>query len=249
MSQPHRNMLRPALLATFALLAVTIFAADVAAQTRSLQSGPVVRRQLLFRSDRMELAPSIGTAVAPTYQRTLFLSVAARYHLTNAFSLGVNANLGGLNLNTSVARHAEDIARDMDPRDRPEIEYATPLLLTDFHLSVVPLHGKVNMLGNILHWDMFLTAGVGGALVQSDADDLSGFEFGPAIGVGLRTFVQDKLAVTLLFQDYLYSSADAQRSCCGTNPVPDPVEQRFRNHIIGSIGVSIFFPSEVRVSR
>lgn len=92
----------------FAFLAFTVLAADVAAQSRSLQSGPVVRRQLLYRSDRLELAPSIGTTIAPVYQRTLFLSVAARYHLTNAFSLGVNANLGGLNLNTSIARNYDE---------------------------------------------------------------------------------------------------------------------------------------------
>lgn len=233
-----------------AALAVLVFSADVAAQSRSFQSGPVVRRQLLYRSDRMELAPMIGSGIAPVYQRTLFLSVAARYHLTNSFSLGVNANLGALSLDTSVARNYEEIRDEIPGARRPELEYATPLLMTDFHLSYVPLHGKVNLLGShILHWDMYLTAGVGGALISSDADDLSGFEFGPAIGVGIRTFVQDRMAVNILFQDYLYSSADAQEFCCGAGAEPVPVEERFRNHVVGSIGVSFFFPSEVRVSR
>ncbi len=233
----------------FAFLALTVFAADVAAQSRSLQSGPVVRRQLLYRSDRLELAPSIGTSIAPVYQRTLFLSVAARYHLTNAFALGVNANLGGVNLNTSIARNYDEISGEIAGSERPSLEYATPLLMADFHLSLVPIHGKLNMLGHILHWDMYLTAGVGGVVVTSDSDDLAGFEFAPAIGVGLRTFIMDKLAINVLFQDYLYSSADAQQFCCGARPEPGPVEERFRNHIVGSVGVSIFFPSDVRVSR
>lgn len=233
-----------------AALILTVFTADVVAQSRSFQSGPVVRRQLLFRSDRVEVSPTLGSAIAPVYQRTIFLSVAARYHLTNAFSLGVNANLGALSLDTSVARNYEGIRDDIAGPRRPELEYATPLLLTDFHLSYVPLHGKVNLFGdNILHWDMYLTAGVGGALIRSDADDLSGFEFGPAIGVGLRSFIQDHLAITVLFQDYLYSSADAQEFCCGAGAEPVQVEERFRNHVVGSVGVSFFFPSEVRVSR
>lgn len=232
------------------VLALSVFAADATAQSRSFQSGPVVRRQLLFRSDRMELAPTLGSSIAPVYQRTLFLAVAARYHLTNSFSLGVNANLGALSVNTSIARNYEDITDGIPGSRRPRLEYATPLLMTDFHLSYVPLHGKVNLFGShIMHWDMYLTAGVGGALVSSDADDLSGFEFGPALGVGLRSFVKDNLAVNLLFQDYLYSSADAQEFCCGARAEPVPVEERFRNHVVGSVGVSIFFPSEVRVSR
>jgi outer membrane beta-barrel protein len=230
-------------------MGIALFNADAEAQSRSLQSGPVVRRQLLFRSDRLEVSPMIASSIAPVYQRTIFLTVAGRYHLTNAFSLGLNANVGGLNLNTSVARNYEDSIVEIPGSRRPSLEYATPLLLTDFHLSFVPLHGKVNLFNNILHWDFYLTAGVGGALISSDSDDLSGFEFGPAIGVGLRTFVSDKFAVNVLFQDYLYSSADAQEICCGPRGEPREVNDRFRSHVVGGAGVSIFFPSDVRVSR
>ena len=230
-------------------LAIGLFHADARAQSRSLQSGPVVRRQLLFRSDRLEVSPMLASSVAPVYRRTIFLSVAGRYHLTNSFSLGLNANLGGLNMNTSIARNYEDANAEVAGSQRPALEYATPLLLTDFHLSYVPIHGKVNLFNNIVHWDFYITGGVGGALIQSDADDLSGFEFGPAIGVGLRTFVTDKFAVNILFQDYLYESADAQEFCCGPRGEPRPASVRFRSHIVGGAGVSIFLPSDVRVSR
>jgi len=220
-----------------------------AAQDRNLLSGPAVRRQLLYRSDRFELAPVLGSSIAPVYQRSIFLSVAARYHLTNAFSLGANVNVSPVQLDTSVARNFEELERERLPADRASIDYASPLALLDVHLSYVPAYGKVNMLGNILHWDVFLTGGVGGALVTSDADDLGGFKFGPALGVGLRTFLNDKFAFNVLFQNYLYSSAEAQRSCCGVRAVATPVEETFKSHVIGSAGVSIFFPAEVRVSR
>ena len=241
--------MRRFLTAFVVFLAVGIFHADAQAQSRSLQSGPVVRRQLLFRSDRLEVSPMLASSIAPVYQRTIFLSLAGRYHLTNSFSLGLNANLGGLNMNTSIARNYDDQVVEIIGSQRPALEYATPLLLTDFHLSYVPLHGKVNLFNNIVHWDFYLTAGVGGALIRSDADDLSGFEFGPAIGVGLRTFVSDKFAVNVLFQDYLYSGADSQEFCCGPRGQPRPIDERLRSHIVGGAGVSIFFPSDVRVSR
>jgi outer membrane beta-barrel protein len=237
---------------TFLVFGVLVagFAAEVVAQSRSFQTGPVVRRQLLFRSDRVELAPMLGSSIAPLYQRTLFLTVTGRYHLTNSFALGVNANVGALNLNTKVARDYEDLRDAIPGARRPDLLWATPLLMTDVHISYVPLHGKANLFGsNILHWDFYVNLGVGGVLVNSDSDDLSGFRFGPAIGVGLRTFVNDRIAVNLLFQDYLYSSAEAQQVCCGPRPVPAPVEERFQSHFLGSLGVSVFFPSEVRVSR
>ena len=241
--------MRKLFVAFLVFLGASVLHADAQAQSRSLQSGPVVRRQLLFRSDRLEVSPMLASTIAPVHQRTIFLSVAGRYHLTNAFALGLNANLGALNMNTSVARNYEDAILEIPGSQRPSNEYATPLLLTDFHLSYVPIHGKVNLFNEIVHWDMYITAGVGGALIQSDADDLAGFEFGPAIGVGLRTFVSDKFAVNVLFQDYIYSGADAQEFCCGPRGEPREVSERMRSHIVGGAGVSIFFPSEVRVSR
>lgn len=65
-------------------------ASDASAQTRSLQEGPSVRRQLLFRSARFELAPSVGTSFGTSYQRSVIIGATARYHLTNAFSAGLN---------------------------------------------------------------------------------------------------------------------------------------------------------------
>ncbi len=220
------------------------------AQSRSLQTGPVVRRQLLYRSDRFELAPSLGMALGSVYQPTAILTVGGRYHQTNSFALGLNVNLGLLNLDTSIASNFEEIALDEAASDRPALEYARPLLMTDFHLAYVPLAGKVNLFGkHIIHYDIYLSAGVGGAMVSSDAEDLSGFEFGPALGVGMRTFVTDQIAVNFLFQDYLYAGADAQRFCCGPGGVPESADESFRNHAIGSVGISVFFPPEVRVSR
>ncbi|MCB9507541.1 MAG: outer membrane beta-barrel domain-containing protein [Myxococcales bacterium] len=245
-----RAVVRVVLAVAVALGALVVDSAESQAQSRSLQSGPAVRRQLLFRSDRFELAPLLGSSIAPAFKRSIFLTVTGRYHLTNAFGLGVNANVGVLDLDTSVTRNYADIRLSEPVQERSEVYYAEHPILFDFHLSYVPLSGKANLIGNhILHWDVFLTAGVGGAMRSSDADDVAGFSFGPAIGVGMRTFVSDKIAVTALFQDYLYSSAEAQRYCCGIAAEPTPVEERFRSHVVGSLGVSVFFPSDVRVSR
>lgn len=232
-----------------AVLGLAVFALPemAAAQTRSLQSGPAVRRQLLYRSDRVELTPALGMGIGSVYRRTAFGGLSVRYHLTNSVSFGANAQFGAVHFNTSIASDFEDQARELPPSSRPELAYAEPLLLADFHFGYVPFHGKFALFGkHTIHYDFHILLGVAVAMVQSDSDDLSGTEFGPSIGVGVRTFFSDQLALNIRFQDYLYSSADAQRVIQG---IGLDVEESFRHHIVGLVGLSIFFPSDVRVSR
>lgn len=228
-------------------IAVVSVPLDAWAQSRSLQSGPAVRRQLLYRSDRVELVPALGFQIGGVYKRPIMLGATVRYHLTNSVSLGLNANVGLFSFDTQVTNDFETQAQREPPSQRPELAFSEPLLLTDFHFGYVPFHGKFNIFGSrTLHFDVHLTLGVAAALIRSDSDDLSGVEFGPAIGVGLRTFFSDQLALNLRFSDYLYSSADAQRI---VGDVAEPVDTSFRNHVVAMIGISVFFPGEVRVSR
>ncbi len=240
--------LRALLLALVVVAGCVVVPAVASAQSRSLVEGPSVRRQLLFRSARFELSPAAGVAFGQTYQRDLFVGVTGRYHLTNAFSAGVNALVGATAFDTSIAGNTEEL----DPLGARELNYTTQTLLTDVHLSYVPLSGKYNLFGSVIkHYDVYIAVGVGGALLSSDSDDLSGFQIGPAVTIGLRTFLSDRVALHLRVSDYLYASDDAQRigrTSLG-RPDPEPVEDVFRNHFVGMAGVSIVFPSEVAVSR
>lgn len=228
-------------------LAVVSVPMEAWAQSRSVQSGPAVRRELLFRSDRVELVPALGLQIGGVYKRPVMVGATFRYHLTNSVSLGVNANVSMFSFDTQITNDFETQSRSVPASERPTLAFAEPLLLTDFHFGYVPFHGKFNIFGNrTLHFDVHLTLGVAAALIQSDSDDLSGMEFGPAIGVGLRTFFSDQLALNLRFSDYLYSSADAQRF---DGEIAGPVNSSFRNHVVAMVGISVFFPGEVRVSR
>jgi len=236
----------------FVTTAVTVvLPAPAEAQSRSSLDGPSVRRQLLFRSSRLEVAPAVGAAFGRLYQRELMLAVTGRYHLTNSFSVGLNANAGLLGMDTSIASNYEAA----DPLAARELQYATQLLLADLHLSYVPFSGKFNLIGNhIFHFDAYLAAGVGGALLTADssAPDLGGFKFGPAISAGFRVFIKDNIALNLRLSDYLYSAADSQRvrrdPTTGLS-VALEVDEEFGHHFVGMVGVSIFLPPEVRVSR
>lgn len=237
-----------ALFVALALLLTMVVPAIAEAQTRSLQEGPVVRRQLLYRSARFELTPAIGAAIGPVYQRELFLAITGRYHLNNSLALGLNANAGLLSLNTSIANNYETA----DPVGSRELYYARQTMLFDVHLAYSLFTGKLSMLSKLLSYlDLYVAAGGGGALISADsvAEDLAGFRFGPAFSVGLRVFFADQFALNVRFSNYMYAGADAQRVRRGPPLSPGPINERFRSHFIGTVGVSIFFPGEVRVSR
>ena len=221
--------------------AALLFAQPAQAQSRSLTEGPVVRRMLLFRSGKFELTPTFGTSFGNVYQREYFIGVGGTYHLSNSFAIGLHTALAPIPFDSTVTSNLEEAA----PEQYDRLTVSHQFMLVDLMLSYIPLHGKLNLFGStIFHYDVNLNVGVGGALVSSDADDLSGFNFGPAFGLGMRLFFKDNMALTLAVTDYFYSGSEAVRDEEQTEPT-----SRGNHHFVGTVGLGIFFPSEVRVSR
>ena len=223
------------------VLVVTMVAAtgSAFAQSRSLEEGPIVRRQLLYRSNRLEIMPALAHTLNDHYRRTLFLDVAANYHLTNTFSLGLNAGWGALNYNTNIMDEIEAT----NPSVARELDYAETTLLFNFHLGYVPYYGKFNFLeATTVNFDLHLIGGLAAALLSSDSPSLEGFKFGPAIGAGLRFFIDGDKAITIEIVDHMFSAADVQRG-------DERVEESFTHNVLVSIGVSFFVTGELRVSR
>jgi outer membrane beta-barrel protein len=242
----HARIARTALGLMAFLLVSLSFASFAAAQNRSLYEGPVVRRELLYRSSKMEIAPALGVAFGGIYQREIMAGAAFRYHLTNSFSVGLNVNYG-IGMDSSLT----DNLATASPEVSRQVETSVQTLLTDVHVSYVPIAGKINLFGNsTYHYDFSIGAGVGGALLSSDAEDIAGFKFGPALTLGMRFFVTDNIAINLRTTSYFYASALAQRIVVDNGVrAPQPFEERFRAHTIGMLGISIFLPGDVRVSR
>ena len=84
------------------LLVLLSFASVASAQNRSLYEGPVVRRELLYRSSKLEIAPALGVAFGGIYEREIMVGAAFRYHLTNSFSVGLNANFAPATIPTTT---------------------------------------------------------------------------------------------------------------------------------------------------
>lgn len=213
--------------------------APLAVSQSSLDEGPIVRRQLLYRSDRFEVNPAIGHTLNDTYRRALFLDVGANYHLTNTFSLGVNVGWGALQYNSGLLSDIETT----NPSAARALNFAETTLLSDFHLGYVPYYGKFNFLeATTVNFDLHLVAGLAAALLSSDSPDLEGFKFGPSIGAGLRFFLDGDKALTIDIVDHMYSTATVQRGDAR-------VEESFSHNVMVRIGMSFFVTGELRVSR
>lgn len=208
------------------------------AQSRSLEDGPPIRRQLLHRSAKLELQPGVSAMFGNAYQIPLYGNLTVRYHLSNRVSVGVDLNGSPWALDRAVVRNL----RDNDPQMNRIVEVANTPFLGSFQFTYSPIVGKLNMFNSIQYFDVHLIAGAGGALQSADYAALGGFKFGGVVGVGIRLFMTDSIALNVRFVDYIYSNAEAYRQ--GTS-----VDPKLRQHYVFTAGVSFFFPRVVYVSR
>lgn len=232
------NTLRTRMLLGLLLLLSLMAPGIASAQSRSLEDGPAIRRQLLHRSAKLELQPGVSAMFGNAYQIPLYGNLTVRYHLSNRVSVGADLNGSPWALDRAIVRNL----RDNDPQMNQIVEVADTPFVGSFQFTYSPIVGKLNMFNQIQYFDVHLIGGAGGALQSANYAALGGFKFGAVVGIGLRLFVRDSIALNVRFVDYLYSNAEAYRQ--GTS-----VDSKFRQHYLFTAGVSFFFPKVVYVSR
>lgn len=221
------------------ILGLSIVAADAFAQSRSLDEGPPIRRQLLHRSARFELGLGIGSQFGNAYTTPFNGNLTARYFLGDAVSLGVDINGSPFQLDRRFVRDIEE----NDPAVAAAYEIGKTPLIGSLQLTYSPMIGKVNIFGKTTtYFDAHIIAGFGVAMNTGDAKALQGMELAPVIGMGLRLFLTDSIALEFRLQDYIYQDVEAYR--LGTS-----ADKHWKNHVIGTVGVGFFFPRGVYISK
>lgn len=214
-----------------------------------LDKEPTVRRKLLFRSTRVEVAPIVSVTLNDAFNRNMLVGANIYYHLTNEFGIGVTGGFGLLQMNTDLRNNIETTLQASSQSDLDQLSFSYVQWLVQPELSYVPFFGKFNFIGNmILNWDFHLLVGVGfinrGAEAASAGGSvdstLEGLRIAPAIGVGARLFLGDMFSLNINLRDYIYSRAEVSN---GT------VDEELHNNLMTSIGIGIFFPSDVKISR
>ncbi len=215
----------------------------------NISGGDMVRRKLLYRSTRFEVAPQIGFTMADSYRRNMLVGASFMYHLTNEFSIGATGNFGVLQLATDLSDNLEQTLEARNPASLAELSYSFIQWQADLGLQYVPIFGKFTILkSTTINYDFHMGAGVTivgegvEAAIDGGAEDdaISGTKPGGLLQFGVRFYLSDMLSLNLEMKNLFYSQADISR---GT------ADSSFGNRVMLGAGVGIFFPGEVKISR
>ena len=207
--------------------------------------GPIVRRKLLYRSTRLEVMPYFGGTITDAYAQNLFVGANAAFHLTNEVSIGLNGGFGIAHPETSLSTSTGQFESSIELLSYSKIDW-----LVDLEGQWVPIFGKFSLMDSvILNYDIHLIGGVGfvgqSAFSAVTGDAVENSEIGqPTVagvaGAGLRLFVNDMFAVSFDVRDYIFARGEVSSGSA---------DLRTANNVMMSLGVSIFLPGQVKVSR
>lgn len=217
--------------------------------TLMYEEGPIVRRKLLFRSTRFEAHPHLGVSVNDAFRRNILGGINLNYHLTNNFALGGSFAYGVVHVDTDLASNVTSVVQNGRPALANTLGFSELGWVADFTLQFVPAYGKFSILKKgSLNYDVHL---IGGFLLlnespvaavpggQTDAA-LEGIRPGATVGLGMRVFFGDMVSLNMGLKNLL-----ASRTLVSTGTS----SAAFTNTVMATVGVGIFFPGDVKISR
>jgi len=174
-----------------------------APRNKSWEDIVVVPRKAFLKGGRLELAPFTGITLNDVLIRHYTFGGDLNFYLTDVFSIGIEGQyfikerseregLVGLQYNRipTLNRYRYGAA---------------------FNFGYVPGYGKYTLFNKyIMHWDIFVTGGVG-AIWSEIIPRVAGDEvfhtisLAPDVALGVRFFLSDWLTVSFAFRDYLFN--------------------------------------------
>ena len=230
----------------------TSFAADDEEGSTSLEKGEPVRHLMLLRSGRFEIQPLALFGINETFHQTVGFGANLAYYFPNYLGIGLGFVYNPLHLDNDEIDAVKLDSFEEDVKNTLALAEAS--MSFDVGLYYAPLYGKFSVFGWILNYDVHLFGGFGalfmdsvcaaGGSVCKDAinKNLEGPKFAGAIGIGLRLFFNNFVALNVDFKDYMTKYADFSRG-----PADD--RARFQQYMVATFGVSLFFPVNVYMSR
>ncbi len=222
-------------------------------------SAPAVQNRFFVKSERFELAPTLGYVPNNPFSKRYVGGVLFAYHFSEKLaasgSLTYSPDLGRADLKgltgalVRIAYNGPGGATFQQPLDKVTLS-------ANFTAQWTPLYGKINLVGEtVLNFELY---GVGGLGMISKADyfasynpsapptfpdfvDLAsngnGVHVAPVLGVGANFFLNQTVAFRADARAGLYLDDKPQYDT--SQPV---TEQRLFNHFVVSGGMSFFFP-------
>ncbi len=156
-----------------------------------------VSNKAYVKSGRLELTllPMTSMSLNDAFYQKFGGGLGVAYHFTESLSLGFVGTYS-LNLLTSNAGYFG--------RQEEEIPFAGKRnILLGLDVMWTPLYGKVSLAAEwIMHFDTFITGGVGAVGGWQIGDDFS-FGFAGSFGLGVRIFITRMFAIKAELKDYV----------------------------------------------
>ncbi len=219
------------LLATLAPL--TASADDVLAGSRA------VRRALLLRESRHEIAGILGGTIGDPYVRNILPGARYDFHLFDWLSFGGRLQVG---IPVTTATYDEVDTKVTRTNDTFVMEASSLRMVALGHVSVSPLVGKLMWLnGKSVHFDVHLDMIGGLAITGSTGDSLtSGGGLAVGAGGGFRLFLSDLIALTANLEALTTDRA------LSVNRDSKESGKKMRFNLMTSVGLSFFMPPTLR---
>jgi outer membrane beta-barrel protein len=201
-----------------------------------------VSGQLYQKSHRFELTlPSANLSLRDAFFHKYFVGLKAGYHFNEVLS--VNASFaGGITSPTgSTTLCPETAGSSCRPAGDAQLNQVPGKIkmMAGAELAFSPIYGKLNLVAeSVLHLDLSLLAGVDLVRYQaalSTADAIAGVSppdqssIGGHLGIGMRIFLSNSVALRLELKDYLY------RAVIGN-------DKSMQNQLFAEMGLSFFLP-------
>ncbi|HXU82845.1 MAG TPA: outer membrane beta-barrel domain-containing protein [Polyangia bacterium] len=213
-------------------------------RTKSWEDIVVVPRKAFLKGGRLELAPFTSITLNDVLIRHYAFGGDLNFYLTDVFSIGIEGQyfikersqlegLVGLQYNRIPTLN--------------RYRYAAA-----FNFGYVPGYGKYTLFNKyIMHWDIFINAGVG-AIWSEIIPRVAGDEvfhtisLAPDFGVGTRFFLSDWLTISFAFRDYVFNDkfepTDRKQGEAIEN-VQARAESRFVNNLMFTASLGFYLPT------
>ena len=238
-------------MASFILLLAAspvVLAANVQGPKRGalqkLSEGDAVRNRVLLREGRFSVAPSLGFTLNDAFRRNVLVGIQGDYHLSGKLALGVSGFYAipydsALTERISVQRaqaSSEGTFTDLN-------------LLMSADMIYTPIFGKAAIFGRaVANYDLHMIVGLGVA-GSAGSTEVEGVSPMGVLGVGMRFFIMDKMALSFQIRDHIFSSAlnSVVNAQLDDESTPD-AETTLQNRFAFLISYGFFFPQVPGVS-
>ncbi|MEE2755958.1 MAG: outer membrane beta-barrel domain-containing protein [Myxococcota bacterium] len=211
-----------------------------------LQSGDAVRNRFMLRSDRFEVAPTLGFTLNDAFRRNMLLGVDFDFNWSDSWAVGAALQYG-LGMDSALKERLEAERPDRVSQGG----FAELKLAAAVEVTYTPIFGKLAFLGRkVFDYDTHLIAGAGLVSVSGnpEVEELSPMLVG---GVGIRFFMNRSSAILLQFKNQLFSYAlnAVDGGSSGGDGAKSGAASEWRNTLSVTIGYSFFFPTQPKVSN